>query len=93
MLVHEETGLHSHEVVMFAGSPWIRLHPHAGIDSKHDLVDLSCSVDGEGPVCPLSKAAKVKLKQHRNQGHAPHNPHCLECSRGRTTFAHRRRIL
>ena len=91
MLVHEDTGLHSHEVVMFAGCPWVRLHPHAGIDSKHDSVDLSCSVDGEGPVCPLSKAAKVELEQHRNQGHTPHNPHCLECSRGRTTFAHRRR--
>ena len=40
---------------------------------------------------PLSKAAKIELEQHRNQGHTPHNPHCLECSRGRTTFAHRRR--
>ena len=88
MLVHEDTGLHSNEVVMFAGCPWVRLHPHAGVDVRHDSIDLSCSVHGEGPVYPLSKAA---LEQHRNQGHTPHNPHCHESSRGRTTFAHRRR--
>ena len=39
----------------------------------------------------MSKTAKVELEQHRNQGHIPHNPHCLECSGERTTFAHRRR--
>ena len=91
MLVHEDTGLRSNEVVMFAGCPWVRLHPHAGVDVRHDSIDLSCSVHGEGPVYPLSKAAKVELEQHRNQGHTPHNPHCHESSRGRTTFAHRRR--
>ena len=31
------------------------------------------------------------MEQHRNQGHTPHNPHCLECARGRTTHSHRRR--
>ena len=51
MLVCEDTGLHSHEVVMFAGCPWVRLHPHARIDGKHESVDLSCSADSEGPVC------------------------------------------
>ena len=90
-LMHEGTGMFAHEVVTFAGCPWIRLHPHAGIDKKHGFVDLSCAVESAGPVCPLSKAAKAELEQHRNQGHTPHNPHCLECARGRTTFAHRRR--
>ncbi len=40
---------------------------------------------------PLSRAAQSELEQHRAQGHTPHNPNCLECGRGRSTFMHRRR--
>ncbi len=42
-------------------------------------------------VAPLTKAAEVSLQQHRLQGHVPHHPNCVQCAKGRTTFAHRRR--
>ena len=35
-LIHESSGLHAHEVTIFAGCPWIRLHPHSGLDTRHD---------------------------------------------------------
>ena len=90
-LVHEETGQVAHEICMFAGCPWIRLHPHSGIDVKHGEIDLSHDLKSDGPCCPLSKAAQHELEQHRNQGHSPHNPNCTECAMGRTTHQHRRR--
>ena len=91
-LVHESSGLHAHEVTTFAGCPWIRLHPHSGLDTRHDECTLS-GVDmiERGVVNPLSRAAQSELEQHRAQGHTPHNPNCLECGRGRSTFMHRRR--
>ncbi len=91
VLTHDKSGCIAHEIVVFAGCPWVRLHPHSGLDRLHEEVDLSCAVEKEGSVCPLSKSAKEELEQHRNQGHTPHNPHCLECARGRTTHSHRRR--
>ena len=90
-LVHDETGQVAHEICMFAGCPWIRLHPHSGIDVKHSEIDLSHDLQTGGPCCPLSKAAQHELEQHRNQGHSPHNPNCTECAMGRTTHQHRRR--
>ena len=91
VLTHDKSGCIAHEIVNFAGCPWVRLRPHSGLDRLHEEVDLSCAVEKEGSVCPLSKSAKEELEQHRNQGHTPHNPHCLECARGRTTHSHRRR--
>ena len=90
-LFHEKSGFQACEVVSFAGCPWVRLHPHSGLDRQHEEVKLSEEVSDFGNVCPLSKAARNELEQHRNQGHTPHNPNCLECSRGRSTFQHRRR--
>jgi len=91
-LVHDASGFHAHEVTIFAGCPWVRLHPHAGLDTKHDEWTLSgVEIHDTGVVNPLSKAAQSELEQHRAQGHAPHNPHCLECGRGRSTYMHRRR--
>ena len=90
-LFHEDSGLQACEVVSFAGCPWVRLHPHSGVDKSHDEANLIVDTSMNGYVCPLSKAARNELEQHRNQGHTPHNPHCVECSRGRSTFQHRRR--
>ena len=90
-MFHEESGLQACEVVSFAGCPWVRLHPHSGVDKNHDEVNLIADTSMNVYVCPLSKAARNELEQHRNQGHTPHNPHCIECSRGRSTFQHRRR--
>ena len=91
-LVHDASGFHAHEVTIFAGCPWVRLHPHAGLDTKHDEWTLSgVETHDAGFVNPLSKAAQSELEQHRAQGHTPHNPHCLECGRGRSTYMHRRR--
>ena len=90
-LVHDASGFHAHEVTIFAGCPWVRLHPHAGLDTKHDEWTLSgVEIHDTGVVNPLSKAAQSELEQHRAQGHTPHNPHCLECGRGRSTYMHRR---
>ena len=91
-LVHDASGFHAHEVTIFAGCPWVRLHPHAGLDTRHDEWTLSgVEAHDAGFVNPLSKAAQSELEQHRAQGHTPHNPHCLECGRGRSTYMHRRR--
>ena len=79
------------EIAVFAGCPWIRLHPHSGLDHAHEEFDLSREDRSSGVFCPLSKAARAELEQHRNQGHVPHNPHCVECARGRGTHQHRRR--
>ena len=40
-LVHDASGFYAHEVTIFAGCPWVRLHPHAGLDTKHDEWTLS----------------------------------------------------
>ena len=81
-LVHESSGLHAHEVTIFAGCPWVRLHPHSGLDTRHDEWTLSgVDILEKGVVYPLSRAAQSELEQHRAQGHTPHNPNCLECGR------------
>ena len=91
-LVHESSGLHAHEVTIFAGCPWVRLHPHSGLDTRHDeWTLLGVDILEKGVVNPLSRAAQSELEQHRAQGHTPHNPNCLECGRSRSTFMHRRR--
>ena len=90
-LTHEESGDMACEIAVFAGCPWIRLHPHSGLDHAHEEFDLSREDCSSGVFCPLSKAARAELEQHRNQGHVPHNPHCVECARGRGTHQHRRR--
>ena len=90
-LVHDESRQVAHEISLFAGCPWIRLHPHSGLDFKHGEIDLSRDLKSDGPFCPLSKAAKNELELHRNQAHTPHNPNCTECALGRTTHQHRRR--
>ena len=90
-LTHEESGDMACEIAVFAGCPWIRLHPHSGLDHAHEEFDLSREDRSSGVFCPLSKAARAELEQHRNQGHVPHNPHCVECARGRGTHQHRRR--
>lgn len=90
-LTHEATGDMACELAVFAGCPWIRLHPHAGIDRSHEELDLSVEGRESGVFCPLSKAARAELEQHRKQGHVPHNPHCVECARARGTHQHRRR--
>ena len=91
-LVHDASGFHAHEVTIFAGCPWVRLHPHAGLDTRHDEWTLSgVEIHDTGVVNPLSKAAQSELEQHKAQGHTPHNPHCLECACGRSTYMHRRR--
>ena len=90
-LTHEMSNWKAKEVVSFSGCPWVRLHPHSGIDTRHEELPFACTLQESGTIFPLSKKAKQELEQHRNQGHTPHNPNCLECARGRGTFQHRRR--
>ena len=91
-LIHEASGSRAKEVVSFSGCPWVRLHPHSGIDTCHEELPFASTLHESGPIFPLSKKAKQELEQHRNQGHTPHNPNCVECARGRGTFQHRRRV-
>ena len=71
---------------------WMKLYPDKNVGSRDvDSVGLANDVPDKGMIQPFSKAAKSELVPHRNQGHTPHNPNCLECARGRTTFKHRRR--
>ena len=87
-LWNESTGVEAADVIVFSGCPWMKLHPdEKGVDS----VGLSVDIPEKGLIQHLSKAAQNELEAYRNQGHTPHNPNCLECARGRTTFKHRRR--
>ena len=91
-LWNESTGLEAADVIVFSGCPWMKLYPEENVSkSGADSVGLSVDVPEKGLIQPLSKAARSELEAHRNQGHTPHNPNCLECARGRTTFKHRRR--
>ena len=91
-LWNESTGLEAADVIVFSGCPWMKLYPEENVGKNGvDSVGLSVDVPEKGLVQPLSKAAQNELEAHRNQGHTPHNPNCLECARGRTTFKHRRR--
>ena len=67
-------------------------------NSQDDSTTYSClsmdpgnSQHGHGVVALLTKAAELSLQQHRLQGHVPHHPNCVQCAKGRTTFARRRR--
>ena len=91
-LWNESTGLEAADVIVFSGCPWMKLYPQEDVGKRGvDSVGLSVDVPDKGLVQPLSKAARNELEAHRNQGHTPHNPNCIECARGRTTFKHRRR--
>ena len=91
-LWHEDSGFEAAEVIDFCGCPWVKLHP--GKDDFGESVGFVGDPKKEVPsgmIQPLSKAARNELEDHRNRGHTPHNPNCLECARGRSTFKHRRR--
>ena len=87
------------EVGYFAGCPWMRVYP--SIETQKRIEELESSntfslgstgsYSGSGVVAPLTKADELSLQQHRLQGHVPHHPNCLQCAKGRSTFAHRRR--
>ena len=87
------------EIGYFAGCPWMKVYPiNDSHESSESSVTHSClSMDlgnsqlEQGVVAPLTKAAELSLQQHRLQGHVPHHPNCVQCAKGRTTFAHRRR--
>ena len=86
------------EVGYFAGCPWMRVYPSIETQKRIEELESSnafsmgptSSPSGSGVVAPLTKAAELSLQQHRLQGHVPHHPNCLQCAKGRTTFAHRR---
>ena len=87
-LRNRNTGEVASEVGYFAGCPWIRLQ------TCHDAKTVSfVGVDSneKAQLAPLTRAAEADLLRHRLQGHTPYDPRCVECARGMTTFAHRRR--
>ena len=95
---NKSSGERVSEIGYFAGCPWMKVYP---IDDSHESSEHSgthscLSMDSgssqleQGVVAPLTKAAEVSLQQHRLQGHVPHHPNCVQCAKGRTTFAHRR---
>ena len=82
-------GAKGHKVVSFVGGE---------SEGSQSLAPLTKAAESalqqhrlHGPLAPLTRAAEAALRQHRLQGHVPYDPRCLECSRGRTTFQHRRR--
>ena len=82
-------GAKGHKVVSFVGGE---------SEGSQSLAPLTKAAESSlqqhrlhGPLAPLTRAAEAALRQHRLQGHVPYDPRCLECSRGRTTFQHRRR--
>ena len=90
VLWRDSTGCEAADVIVFAGCPWMKLYPDKNVGSR-DVDSLANDVPDKGMIQPFSKAAKSELDRRRNQGHTPHNPNCLECARGRTTFKRRRR--
>ena len=94
-LKHSESGEIINEIVEHAGCPWIRMSP---VPSPHEVSHVEPNANkktGLRPIhlSPLSPAVEAELEQHRRQGHFPHHPRCVECSRGRGVFQHRRRGL
>ncbi len=47
--------------------------------------------EGDFGLNPLSPAVEAQLEIHRQQGHLPHHPQCVECAKGRAVFQHRRK--
>ena len=87
-LRNKRTGEIASEVGYFAGCPWIRLQ--ACKDTK--VVSFDDGTEEKSKhLAPLTRAAEADLLRHRLQGHTPYDPRCVECARGMTTFAHRRR--
>ena len=88
-LRNKRTGEIASEVGYFAGCPWIRLQ--ACKDAK--VVSFVFPEDDakHSQLSPLTRAAEADLLKHRLQGHTPYDPRRVECARGMTTFAHRRR--
>ena len=96
---NKSSGERVSEVGYFAGCPWMKVYPindshesseHSGTHSCLSMDSGSSQLE-QGVVAPLTKAAEVSLQQHPLQGHVPHHPNCVQCAKGRTTFAHRRR--
>ena len=88
-LRNKRTGEIASEVGYFAGCPWIRLQTCK--DAK--VVSFVVPEDDakHSQLSPLTRAAEADLLKHRLQGHTPFDPRCVECARGMTAFAHRRR--
>ena len=88
-LKHPESGEVINEIVEHAGCPWIRMSP---VPSTHEVSNVEPNVNKKSGVMPihlspLSPAVEAELEQHRRQGHFPHHPRCVECSRGRGFFS------
>ena len=88
-LRNKRTGEIASEVGYFAGCPWIRLQ--ACKDAKVVSFVFPEGDEKHSQLSPLTRAAEADLLKHRLQGHTPYDPRCVECARGMTTFAHRRR--
>ena len=87
-LRNKKTGEIASEVGYFAGCSWIRL------PTCHDAKVVSfvgVESNEQAQLAPLTRSAEADLLKHRLQGHTPYDPRCVECARGMTTFAHRRR--
>ena len=95
-LRHVESGLKVDAVVMHAGCPWIRMTPVKSGDvdvaqPKVSMVRFDVPDVERLGVNPLSPAVEAQLEAHRQQGHFPHHPQCIECAKGRAVFQHRRK--
>ena len=75
------------EVGYFAGCPWIR--PQTCHDAEV-VSSVGVEAGGQAQLAPLTRAPQADLLKRRLQGHKPYDPRCIECARGRRTFAHRR---
>ena len=89
-LRNKKTGEVASETGYFAGCPWIRLQacPNSKVVS---FVEGEPDSNSSRQLAPLTRATEAALPQHRLQGHVPYDPRCLECTKGKTTFQHRRR--
>ena len=93
-LINTVSGEKATEVGFFAGCPWVKLHAEKSSSLSSTLQSgfgKSVSFDEGGSLAPLTRGAEQELLRHRLQGHTPHDPRCIECARGHTVFAHRRR--
>ena len=98
-LVHR-SGVSLVDTCYFAGCPWFRLRPTQNSDSMHSwetCQTFELAAIGERQtflhpqLCPVTRAEKEELENHRMQGHIPHHPQCVQCARGHSTFQRRRR--
>ena len=93
-LINTVSGEKATEVGFFAGCPWVKLHTEKSPSLSSTFQSgfgKSVSFDEGGSLAPLTRGAEQELLRHRLQGHTPHDPRCIECARGHTVFAHRRR--